>query len=77
MKTELRLRAELRLRPHSVLPGHRVVELWWDGQFIGEVTGADGSGVRVITKFPTQVIQLDGPDGMVTEVRIDPARETT
>ena len=68
------MKTELRARPHSVLPGHTVVEVWWKDQFIGEVTGADGPGVRVLSKFPTQV---EEPNRMVTEVRIDPDGETT
>jgi hypothetical protein len=38
------MKTELRLAPHSVLPGQSVVALWHDGQFIGTVTGAHGPG---------------------------------
>jgi hypothetical protein len=65
MKTTLRL---------SVLPDQSVVELWHDGQFIGTVTGADGPGVRIVTKFAVMV--APGED-MVTEVRIDPNSPVT
>ena len=46
------MKTELRLAPHSTLPGHQVIELWHDGQFIGQVCGADGPGVRVLSKHP-------------------------
>ena len=44
------MKTELRLRPHSQLVGASVYELWYAGAFIGEVTGADGPGVRVLSK---------------------------
>ena len=61
----------LRLAPHSVLPGANVVELWHDGRLIGTVAGADGPGVRIISKYAAQV---DVAGDMVTEVRIDPSK---
>jgi hypothetical protein len=45
------VKTELRHRPHDILPGESVVELWYDGVFIGQVTGMDGPGVRVFSKF--------------------------
>lgn len=45
------MKTELRAVPHLVLPGQTVIELWHDGVFIGTVTGADGPGVRVVSKF--------------------------
>jgi hypothetical protein len=44
------MKAELRLRPHTGLSDARVIEVWYGGQFIATVTGADGPGVRVISK---------------------------
>src|SRR5262245_63066342 len=46
------MKTELRARPHNVTPGAFVFEVWHNGQFIAEVTGADGAGVRVISKHP-------------------------
>jgi len=46
------MKTELRLRQHSVWVNHYVIELWYDDKFIGTVTGADGPGVRVISKHP-------------------------
>ena len=54
------MKTELRLAPHSINPGQQVVEVWHNGQFIGEVTGADGPGVRVISKHPLMTSHDDG-----------------
>ncbi len=74
------MKTELRMRPHTVLPGEAVIELWWHGQLIGQVTSADGPGVRVISKHPMQVGQI-GVGSIeiraVIEIRIDPVVETT
>jgi len=59
---------ELRLPPHTLNPGAAVVELWHDGRFIGQVTGADGPGVRLVTKHPVKV-------GMVDELVVEPLIE--
>lgn len=45
------MKTELRLKPHYVLPGPQIVEIWHDGKLIGTVTGADGPGVRIISKY--------------------------
>lgn len=44
------MKTEIRVVPHLVIPGAQVVELWHGGQFIGTVVGADGPGVRIISK---------------------------
>lgn len=44
------MKTELRLAKHSVLPGHNVIEIWWMDRLIGQVTGADGPGVRILSK---------------------------
>ncbi|HWY85749.1 MAG TPA: hypothetical protein VNX28_03440 [Gemmataceae bacterium] len=61
------MKTELRLAPHSVLPVQNIIELWHNGQFIGQVTGADGPGCWIVSKHPVTVV--DAGD-MVTEVRI-------
>lgn len=61
-------KSELRPRPHHLLPGVTVVEVWWRGRFIAEVTGADGPGVRVISKH-ARTIKAASP--LTTEVLID------
>lgn len=44
------MKTELRAKPHSVLTGAVIVEIWHDGHFLATVAGADGPGVRIITK---------------------------
>jgi hypothetical protein len=45
------MKARLELKPHSVLPGQQVVEVTWNGRLICTVVGADGPGVRIISKY--------------------------
>jgi hypothetical protein len=66
MKTELRIGDH-----HFVRPGAKVFEIWHDGEMIGEVVGADGPGVRVITKHEMSVGNETDTVGLsVAEVRI-------
>jgi len=44
------MKAELRLRPHNILPDAQVIEVWYGGEFLATVVGADGPGVNVVTK---------------------------
>jgi hypothetical protein len=55
--------SELKLKQHEVQevrPGQNVVEIWFNGQFIGTVTAADGPGVRIISKYPIMINQVSG-----------------
>lgn len=49
------MKSELRLGRHAVIGGANVIEVWYQGQFIATVAGADGGGVRVISKHPIEV----------------------
>jgi hypothetical protein len=66
------MKTEIRVKPHAVVPGVNVLELWHDGRFIGTVTGADGPGVRVITKHGMKAKPgtTDGQPPNVMEVTI-------
>lgn len=64
------MKTELRLAEHSVLAGQQVIEIWHDGQFVGTVAGAEGPGVRVISKHPMKATFAE----MVVEVLIDKER---
>jgi hypothetical protein len=65
------MKTEIRVVPHSVLAGANVIELWHDGQFIGAVVGADGPGVRVISKHSMKAkAGTDGQPPHVLEVAI-------
>lgn len=59
------MKAELRLAPHEVLPGQNSIEVWWNGEMIAVVAGADGPGVRVISKYPLQRSGIAGPVNVV------------
>jgi hypothetical protein len=43
-------KTELRTSPHSSNPGAFVFEIWHEGEFIGQVTGGDGPGIRISSK---------------------------
>ena len=66
------MKTELRHKPHAVLKDVTVIEIWHDGQFIGTIAGADGSGVRIITKHPmtAKPVSDDGSGVNVMEVAI-------
>lgn len=44
------MKTELRLAKHGILPDANVVEIWYGGAFIGQITGGDGPSVRVMSK---------------------------
>lgn len=46
-------KAVLKLAHHRHLPG-RAIEVWWQGHLVGCVYGADGPGIRFVTKYPVQ-----------------------
>lgn len=64
------MKNELRLKPHSVMENVMVVELWHDGKLIGTVAGADGPGVRVISKHHMSAIPYEAAEPRVYEVTI-------
>lgn len=64
------MKTELRLGRHAVIADANVVEVWFDGKFIATVAGADGGGVRVISKHRMEVSSSsDGSIGVV-EIKI-------
>jgi hypothetical protein len=70
------MKTELRLAPHSVLPGQNVIEIVWNGRLVGTVTGSDTTpGVRVISKYNKKVhVMNSGLEGehpeLILEVRL-------
>ena len=62
------MKSELRFAEHSEIAGARTVEVWYGGQMIGCVYGADGPGVRVISKFGLELEQIPGLQGV--QIRI-------
>jgi len=55
-----------------VLPSVNVVEVWHDGQFLATITGAEGPGVRVISKHAVKAKPApdDGSGVNVMEIGI-------
>jgi hypothetical protein len=78
------MKTELRTAPHTIVEGAVVVEIWHDGQFIGQVVGADGPGVRVISKHPmlpqwhadqvTKMVEIKIVPAQGREVEFPPSR---
>ena len=68
------MKAQLRLAAHSVLPGHQVIEIWYGNEFIGQVTGTDGPGVKILSKHRLVATTIAGngtaltPDEVVVEI---------
>lgn len=70
----IHLKSQLVPRPHASIPGATVFEVWYNGQCIATVNGADGPGVRITTKHQVAVEGDDGPAGLhMVDVLIDPA----
>jgi hypothetical protein len=69
------VKTELRPEKHSAQAGQTIIELWHDGDFIGTVAGADGPGVRIVTKHTVtaKAAPDDGSGVNVLEVAITPA----
>ncbi len=65
------MKTQLRLGDHEILQGQNVIELWYDGKFIGEVTGADGPGVRITSKRLLCAVEASVGSLQVTEIRIE------
>jgi hypothetical protein len=51
------MKSELIYTKHTVLPsGNAVVEIWYGGEFLATITGRDGPGIRVISKYTLQAL---------------------
>lgn len=51
------MKTELRISDHVILDGQKVVEIWWGAQLIGQITGADKPGIRLISKYAIKPIE--------------------
>lgn len=66
-------KSQLKLMPHGIIPDQNVIEVWHDEKLIGTLYGSDGPGVRVVSKYPMDIVR-GGLIGVgVMEVRIDPS----
>ncbi len=63
------MKAELKLSPHSTVGGAIVAEVWYRGQMIATIYGADGPGVRVVSKHQMTSVSLIGTPN-VSEVYV-------
>ena len=66
-------KAKLKIADHSLLPGESVIEVYYEGEFIASIYGADGPGVRIISKH--KVLAINHIAGIV-EIALDPTKET-
>jgi hypothetical protein len=64
------MKTTLRPVAHSIVPGATIFEVWYGDQFIATVTGADGPGVRIISKHPMKAEVVEGLPNVV-EVKIE------
>lgn len=67
-------KSKLTLKSHTLILGEEVVEIWYENILIGTVCGADGPGVRVISKYPMDIVRGGMGEGEtigVMEVRIE------
>jgi len=53
------MKSELRMSDHAIVPGAKIFEVWWHGELVCTVAGADGPGVRVISKYYAKVFVED------------------
>lgn len=78
------MKAELRFVEHTQLPGQMLIEVWHEGKLIGTVVGADGPGIRFISKHEFEPAKWEpgirfqhlppahDRDSMVVELRVKP-----
>lgn len=65
------MKTELRLKRHAFLPGAFVIEVYYNGIFLATVAGAEGPGLRIISKhelkpLPERILmEADDPVKMI------------
>jgi hypothetical protein len=71
------MKTELRLAAHLIVPGAVVVEVWYAGALIATVAGADGPGVRIISKHGFAPVRVYAPDVCEIKIPIPSMNEST
>lgn len=69
------MRAQLRLRPHNFSAGDMIIEVWHNGVFLATITGTDGPGVRVISKYirnTSDAITIEVVEPTTINISLDP-----
>lgn len=64
-------KSTLRVKPHHLIEGAHVVEVWHGGEMVASVYGADGPGVRVVTKHNYDIFRGGEPGLNMIDVRIE------
>lgn len=62
----------LKLSDHLIHSEEKTIEVWHEGELVASVYGADGPGIRVITKYPYDVVRggiVETPN--IVEIRIE------
>lgn len=50
---------EFKVKPHGILPGNQMVEVWSDGVFVAGVYPHE-DGIRIVSKYMDWVMQEPG-----------------
>jgi hypothetical protein len=61
---------QLRFAQHATNPNEACVEVWHKGTFVGQITGADACGVRVVTRHSVEPFFISDGVIQIVEVRI-------
>jgi len=68
-------KSKLKVVDHKLIPDQQTIEVWYEGKLVAAVYGADGPGIRVITKYPYDIVRGGlGEIPNVVEVRIEHER---
>ena len=75
------MKTELRIEPHAIVEGANVALVCYEGELLGQVTGADivegKGGIRIISKYPLVVRprSMIGEGINIVEIMIDNSGE--
>jgi hypothetical protein len=62
------MRSELRIATHAIRDNEQVIEIWYGGEFVGQVVGLDGPGVQVISKYRITAVADDDTSQRATPI---------
>lgn len=65
-------KSNLKLSDHLIYSEEKTVEVWHEGEFVASVYGAEGPGIKVITKYPYDVVRGGiGETPNIVEIRFE------
>lgn len=70
MKTSLRIAPASHYQTGSL--GQDVFEIWFDGRLIGQITGADGPGIRLLSPHSVAKINCSGASWTLHRIQTKP-----